>query len=182
MRKYLVLIISILASCTARTSSLTDSLPPASDVSIQPPECGAVSTLARDPAAQGSGLHMGPLWLRGFIHESGPAVIRLQPWYPTKVLIAHGRLRSSIELRGINCSTGQAIHFCYENPCTGELAGTSTDPATLAAAGTPVQTIRLGAPGDYTGYMLFTAPGIYGLAVTQGGQPRGEGVVLVRLG
>jgi hypothetical protein len=149
---------------------------------VQQPHCGAVSTLAQEPGGQGSGLRVGPLWLRGFIHESGPAVIKLQPWYPTKVLIAHGRTsHSSVELRGISCSTGQALHFCYGDPCGGELGGTSTDAATLAAAGTPVQTIQLGAPGDYTGYMLFTAPGTYQISATRDGQPVGEVIVLVAI-
>jgi len=96
------------------------------------------------------------------------------------VLIAHERIpHSSVELRGISCSTGPALHFCYEG-CGGELGGTSTDPATLAAAGTPVQTIQLGAPGDYTGYMLFTARGKYQLSAARAGKPVGEVIVLVR--
>jgi hypothetical protein len=148
---------------------------------VQQPQCGAVSTLAQEPGGQGSGLRVGPLWLRGFIHESGPAVILLRPWYPTRVLFAHERMPHSIvELRGISCFTGQALHFCYGDPCGRELGGTSTDPATLAAAGTPIQTIRLGEPGEYTGYMLFTAPGMYQLSAIRDGQPVGEVIVLVR--
>jgi hypothetical protein len=148
---------------------------------VQQPHCGAVSELAQEPGGQGSGLRVGPLWLRGFIHESGPAIINLQPWYPTKVLIAHRRIpHSSVELRGFGCSTGQALHFCYGDPCVGELSGTSTNPATLAAAGVTVQPVPLGVPGDYTGYMLFTAPGTYQISATRDGQPVGEVIVLVR--
>ena len=61
--------------------------------------------------------------------------------------------------------------------CGGELGGTSTDPATLASAGTPAQRIRLGGIDDYTGYMLFTGPGTYQLVATSDGQPVGEAIV-----
>jgi uncharacterized protein (DUF3820 family) len=98
------------------------------------------------------------------------------------VLIAHERISHSIvELRGLSCSTGRELHFCYGDPCGGELGGTSTDPATLAAAGVAVQTVPLGAPGDYTGYMLFTAPGTYQISATRDGQPVGEVIVLVAM-
>ena len=181
VRVYLaVAVFSSLVACTGGNSGPLNSLPSTSGASVRQTQCGAVSTLAQEPGAQGSGLRVGPLWLRGFIHESGPAVILLQPWYPTKVLIAHGRTpHSSVELRGIGCATGQELHFCYEE-CGGELGGTSTDPATLAAEGTPVQTFQLGAPGDYTGYMLFTAPGKYQLSAARAGKPVGEVIVLVR--
>jgi hypothetical protein len=170
-----------LVACTGGNSGPSSSLPSTSGAFTRQPDCGAVSKLAHDPGGQGSGLRVGPLWLRGFIHESGPAVILLQPWYPTKVLIAHGRIpNSSVELRGISCSTGQALHFCYGDPCISELGGTSTDPATLAAAGVAVQTVPLGVPGDYTGYMLFTAPGTYQISATRDGQPVGEVIVMVR--
>jgi hypothetical protein len=181
MRGYLaVAILSSLLACTGGSSRPQSLLPSAPRPFVQQPHCGAVSTLVREPETKGSGLRVGPLWLRGFTHESGPAVILLQPWYPTKVLIAHELMpHSTVELRGISCSTGQVLHFCY-GECGGELGGTSTDPATLAAAGMPVQTIRLGEPGDYTGYMLFTATGMYQLSATRDGQPVGEVIVLVR--
>ena len=113
MRVYLAVAIFLsLVACTGGNSRRPSSLPSASEASRQQPQCGGVSTLEQQPGAGGSGLRVGTLWLRGFKHKSGPAVISLQPWYLTKVLIAHHRMpHAKVELRGVSCSTGQALHF-----------------------------------------------------------------------
>jgi hypothetical protein len=89
----------------------------------------------------------------------------------TKVLIRVPRVAGeTVDLRGQDCSSGQAIRFCYDLS-TGACRGSS--------AGVTVQKVELGGL-DHTGYILFPATGNYRLQVTLGAQQLGEAVVHVR--
>lgn len=115
---------------------------------------------------------MGPLWLHGFASSSGRAVIRLGAGHLTKVLIRVPHVAGeTVDLQGKDCSSGQALRFCYDGGPRSACRGSS--------AGVALEKVELGGL-DYTGYMLFPATGNYRLQVTRGSQQLGEAVVHVR--
>jgi hypothetical protein len=101
---------------------------------------------------------------------NGKAVITLfGSGVPTKVVIhTDSDLSQPVVLTGIECSTGAALHFCYNQPDNCGLIGKSFTPDELARQGADQLNISSAGSLDYTGYMLFPRPGKYRLSVKSG--------------
>ena len=101
---------------------------------------------------------------------NGKAVITLfGSGVPTKVVIhTDSDLSQPVVLTGIECSTGAALHFCYNQPDNCGLIGKSFTPDELARQGADQLNISSAGSLDYTGYMLFPRPGKCRLSVKSG--------------
>jgi hypothetical protein len=108
--------------------------------------------------------------------QSGKAEISsFAPGVPTKVVIhTDPDLNQPVVLTGIDCSSGAALHFCYNQPDNCGLTGKSFTSDELARQGADHLDISRKASLDYTGYMLFPHPDRYLLSVRSGAAELGS--------
>jgi hypothetical protein len=178
----------LFCSCSPPTGTPTGTSPTAPGGSSPTPiTCGSVSDLtvapASDPEFHGYAVaQAGPVWLSAFGPvRTGKAVL---PEFvlggPTKVVIhpaagAHPEL----QLRGVECATGQALHFCYnQSPCG--FGGIPSSASELARRSDALITIPADQHTDDTGYMLFPRSGKYTILVDAG--PQVLGTVTLQVG
>lgn len=140
-----------------------------------PINCGDPSGLVAFPRdASRRGLRVGPLFFSAFDPTKDRAVIPdFDARLPTKVLIQTiAALSAPIRIEGRRCSNGERLRFEYG-------ASWNTPVAVLM----PVDSTLEGKPVDYTGYMLFTAPGKWIISVSgNDGSAIGSAIVLVQSG
>jgi hypothetical protein len=153
---------------------------------VSPIACGAVSDLtvvpASDPTFGGAALARdGPVWFSAFgPGPPGKAILMdFGPGIPTKVVIhPDAGPHPQVQVRGVECATGQALRFCYnQGPCG--FNGTLLSEADLERAGDAVVTIPVDQHTDDIGYMLFPRSGKYTISVEAGGQTLGAVTLLV---
>lgn len=173
MLAVLVVAVVTLTGCTTSGPSLPRRTPSSSAAT-----CGPPTTLRPDPLQAGAplGLHLGPLWLRGFAMGATTATISgpVPSNFLTKVLIEHDPGTGTVQLTGTSCATGTPLRFCYVT-CRFR-AGSSSSMNGPSILQVPID---LAASG-YTGYMLFTAPGRYRLSAEYAGNALDSVVVTVR--
>ena len=170
-----LVVLVALASCSNTSGSPAAKAPAEST-------CSAVSSLQVYPYNDNSGFagfgmaHAGPIWFSAFGRvTSGQAMLAdFSPGTPTKVVVhADPTVKPPVVLTGIECETGQALHFCYDQPDNCGLVETKLTAAQLTARGFDHLTIDR--PGvDHTGYMLFGAPGMYKLSASSAGAELGS--------
>lgn len=168
----------VLASCSSGQNVPTIASPAQSS-------CSHVSNLQVYPYNDGSGFtgfglaRAGPIWFSAFGPvTSGQATLSgFSPGTPTKVVIhADPTVKPPVVLTGIECSTGQALHFCYDQPDNCGLVGAKLTTEQLAERGFDHLTIDR-ARVDYTGYMLFPRSGMYRLSLKSGDHEMGSATV-----
>lgn len=109
----------------------------------------------------------GHVWFSAFgpVRRGKAEIVDFSAGIPTKVVIhTDSDLSDRVVLTGIECATGMALHFCYDQADNCGLTDRSHTPDELARQGTNQLNIA-GSANDYTGYMLFPRPGNYQLFV-----------------
>lgn len=121
--------------------------------------------------------HAWHVWFSAFGPvPNGKAVITLfGSGVPTKVVIhTDSDLSQPVVLTGIECSTGAALRFCYNQPDNCGLIGKLFTPDELARQGADQLSMSSTVSLDYTGYMLFPRAGKYRLSVKSGDRELGS--------
>jgi hypothetical protein len=122
----------------------------------------ALSTLQADPHSSDpyGSLPLGPLWIPfGRMSPGSPAMLAegagsYDGW---KVVIhPDASATGTVNLSGVQCSSGKQVRFCYE--------GCDWDSRLKASVVT--LTVYVGRHLDYTGYMVFPGPGLTRLGAT----------------
>ena len=138
--------------------------PPVANQSPAPSGC-VVSNLQAGPRGfTPYGLaRAGPLWFSAFgrVDPGSPAVLATPngPYDGWKVpIIPDLSASGTVELTGVQCSSGTAVGFCYSN------AG--CDWVSRLQSSTPNLSVDAGRHVDYTGYMVFPGPGLMRLSVS----------------
>jgi hypothetical protein len=110
------------------------------------------------------------VWLSAFGRlQAGKAVLTgFMPGLPTKVVIhPDAGTHPEVQVRGVECASGQALHFCYRDGGCG-FTGAPVFGSQLGHEGDDVVTIAADQHTDDTGYMLFQRSGKYMITVTAG--------------
>jgi hypothetical protein len=153
-------------------SLIAPSLPPCEVVPNR-----IVTPVGNNPAAQGV---LGPLYV-----NAG----QFAPGRPTKVVLQLGHTASPVgpfTMSGDRCSDHHPLYFAYRN---GDLPPATTaqaqpvSAAQLESWGRTVETLpaSVSGQGGYTGYMLFTSPGVWLVQLSSGTQVVGQLVLDVRM-
>lgn len=87
-------------------------------------------------------------------------------------------LAAPVTLEGWDCASGQRLRFWYGHP-DNPFSSLPVSAAQLARTGDLVATLRPSRRTGYPGYMLFTHPGRWKVAVFQGNRQSGEVVFQV---
>ena len=105
----------------------------------------------------------GPIWFSAFgqVHPGTPAKLAVPngPYDGWKVVIhPDPQATGTVNLTGIQCSTGTAVRFCYSN---NGCSWTSRLQSSVVAL-----PVGIGSHLDYTGYMVFPGPGLMRLSAS----------------
>lgn len=151
--------------------------PPVANQSPAPSGCVVSNLQAGPPGFAPYGLaRAGPLWFSAFgrVDPGGPAVLATpnEPYDGWKVVIVPDpRASGSVELTGLQCSSGTTVRFCYSN------AG--CDWASRLTSSTTKLSVDASQHLDYTGYMVFPGPGLIRLSVSNAQSLLGSVVIQV---
>ncbi len=167
------------------TVVLTGCAPASATPATDTMRCGAPTALETfsqaNPEYHGHHLlHIGPLWLSNVDESHSEAVIAdFQPGIPTKAPIYFpSPITTTVTLRGSACADGGALHFWYK-PDSPTPVGQTVGHTTLRQVGETSVDFMPSPTADYTGYILFWAPGKYRLATYQGANQLAAAVVTV---
>ncbi len=151
--------------------------PPVANQSPAPSGCVVSNLQAGPPSFAPYGLaRAGPLWFSAFgrVDPGSPAVLATPngPYDGWKVVIVPDRSASgTVELTGLQCSSGTLVRFCYSN--------VGCDWASRLASSTTKLSVDAGGHLDYTGYMVFPGPGLMRLTVSNAETVLGNVVIEV---
>lgn len=166
----LAVVTQLVAACIGQDSTYAYVAPATST-------CASVSRLSLysytdDSEFNGYGLAKAwHVWFSAFAgRPSDPATIAdFVSNTPTKVVIhSDPDVKTPALVRGISCSTGMPLHFCYKDPAGCGLFGRTLSESDLSTSGADHVTIAASPSVDYTGQMLFPRPGLYLLSVLSG--------------
>jgi hypothetical protein len=155
------------------------------------PPCGKTTPLESVSPEVAPGARAGPIWFIAGGRPGKPATVILEPDYPTalhptKVLIfLREPLTAPVTLRGWRCSDGKVLRFWYRDAPI-PLASNPASPDELATAGEAVAKLEAIEPPivsptlGYPGYILFSAPGRWIVAVQRKGKTIGSSVFRIR--
>lgn len=134
---------------------------PAANPSPLDNQC-ALSTLQADPHSSDpyGSLPVGPLWIPfGRMSPGSPAMLAegAGPYDGWKVVIhPDASATGTVNLSGVQCSSGKQVRFCYEG----------CDWNSRLKASVVTLPVNVGRHLDYTGYMVFPGPGLIRLSAT----------------
>lgn len=151
--------------------------PPVANQSPAPSGCVVSSLQAGPPGFAPYGLaRAGPLWFSAFgrVDPGTPAVLATPngPYDGWKVVIVPDHSATgTVELTGLQCSSGTTVRFCYSN--------VGCDWSSRLTSSTTKLSVDAGGHLDYTGYMVFPGPGLMRLAVSNAETMLGSVVIEV---